>query len=100
MVTIIFMSHATLPTTICWSHQLPEDRASPVGLVCPECKQRLYLQPPSGRCRSFWESQPVAYGLDGRPCFVYTLVWDDFQIRSVHPPESEHDPRSRNLVTK
>ena len=66
---------------------------SRVGIVCPECKQRLYLNPPQGRCRSFWESQPVAYSLDRSPCFVFSLNWDDFQIRSLHPAGSDADPR-------
>lgn len=95
LATIERMSH-NIPTTLCLTHQLPEESASPVGLVCPECKQRLYLEPPAGRCRSFWESQPAAYALDGRPCFVYTLVWDDFRIRSLHRAESQSDPRSQN----
>ena len=43
----------------------------------------------------FWESQPGAYDLNRRPCFVYTLIWDDFRIRSLHPPDSETDPRGR-----
>lgn len=81
--------------TICLTHQLPEDQMSPVGLVCPHCKQRLYTAPPQGRCRAFWESQPMAYSLDGEPCFVYTLLWDDFRIRSLHPPHATEDPRSR-----
>lgn len=81
--------------TRCLVHQLLEDQMSPVGLVCPACKQRLYTRPPRGRCRSFWESQPEAYGLYGQPCFVYTLMWDDFRIRSLHPPESHDDPRGR-----
>ena len=80
--------------TLCLKHQLAEDQASRVGLVCPECKRRLYLDPPAGRCMSFWESQPAAYGLDGRPCFVFTLMWKTFRIRSLHPPDSETDRRA------
>lgn len=38
---------------------------------------------------SFWESQPVAYRLDREPCFVYSLKWDDFRIRSLHLPEND-----------
>ncbi len=78
-----------LMTAHCLTHQLPADQASPVGLVCPRCKQRLYLRPPRGRRRSYWESQPVAYSLTGEPCFVYTLLWDDLRIRCMHPPEAE-----------
>ncbi len=70
---------------------------SPVGLVCPQCKQKLYTDPPRGRCLSFWESQPAAYSAEGEPCFVYTLVWDDFRIRSLHAPESQDDPRGRRI---
>ena len=62
---------------------------SPLGLVCPRCKQRLYANLPSGPCRSFWEIQPAAYSLDGKPCFVYTPWWDDYRIRSLHPPDSQ-----------
>lgn len=72
--------------TQCLTHQLPEDQMSPIGLVCPHCKERLYTQEPTGRCRSYWESQPMAYSLEGDPCFVYIIKWDDFQIRSLHPP--------------
>lgn len=84
--------------THCLTHQLTEDQTSPIGLVCPRCKQRLYADPPLGRCVSYWESQPEAYSLRGDPCFVYTLVWDDFRIRSLHPPHAESDDRSRNRV--
>jgi len=38
---------------------------------------------------SFWESQPVAYSLDRKPLFAYTLMWDDFRIRSLHPPDDD-----------
>ena len=69
-----------------------------VGTVCAHCKQRLYVEPPVGMCRSYWESQPAAYTLIGEPCFVYTLKWDDFQIRTLHPPGVEFDLRSRNVV--
>lgn len=70
---------------------------SKAGLVCPECKRRLYLDPPQGKCRTFWESQPVAYSLDRKPCFVYSLMWDDYRIRSLHPADSETDPRGAML---
>ncbi len=79
--------------TTCLEHQRLEDQMSRVGLVCPECKRRLYLEPPSGRCMSFWESQPAAYTRDGRPCFVFTLMWDDYRIRSLHAADSETDQR-------
>ena len=91
------MERAARTTTFCLTHQLPEEQTSPVGLICSQCKHRLYTRPPQGRCRNFWESQPAAYGLDGKPCFVYTLWWDDFRIRSLHPPESHVDPRAENV---
>ncbi len=65
-----------------------------VGRVCTECKRRLNAQPPRGSMRGWWESQPAAYTPDGRPCFVYTLSWDDFRIRSLHGAESNVDERS------
>lgn len=82
----------------CLTHQLPEDQASLIGPVCRHCKQRLYVSPPQGVCRSYWESQPEAFTLEGEPCFVYTLVWDDFRIRTLHPPGTEFDVRSQNAV--
>jgi hypothetical protein len=89
------MNHPTRATTLCLTHQLVEDQASPVGLVCRQCKLLLYTQPPAGRCRSFWESQPAAYSMTRKPCFVYSLMWDDFRIRSLHPPNSQNDPRGK-----
>ena len=86
-----------LPFTRCLLHQLPEDQATPLGLVCVHCKQRLYTRPPQGRCLSCWESQPEAYSLDGRPCFVFTLIWDDYRIRSLHPPGSDEDARGARV---
>jgi hypothetical protein len=86
------MSHDSSPTTYCLVHQLPEDQATPLGLVCRRCKQRLEAQPPTGRCLSFWESQPEAYSLNREPCFVYTLIWDDFRIRSLHPAHEAIEP--------
>lgn len=65
-----------------------------LGLVCPRCKHRLYAQPPQGGRRGCWESQPAAYSLKGKPCFVYTLIWEDYRIRSLHPPDSTEDARS------
>lgn len=38
---------------------------------------------------SFWESQPVAFSLDREPCFVYSLMWENYRIRSVHLPDQE-----------
>lgn len=69
---------------------------SPVGLVCPDCKRRLYTQPPAGRLRTCWESQPGAWSLHREPCFVYTLMWDDWRIRSLHAAGDEFDLRSQN----
>ena len=83
--------------TLCLTHQLPEDQVSPIGLVCPRCKQRLYTQPPLGHCMSYWESQPAAYSAKGEPCFVFTLAWDDFRIRSLHPPHSDTDKRAKKI---
>src|SRR5882724_9088166 len=80
----------------CLEHQAPEDQMSPAGLVCPECKQRLYTQPPIGPLRTFWESQPGAWTVDREPCFVYSLLWDDYRIRSLHAVGEEFDVRSRH----
>lgn len=82
--------------TQCLTHQLPEDQGSPVGPVCSLCKQRLYVNPPRGRVSSCWESQPGAYTLAGEPCFVYTIIWEDFRIRSLHPAGVLIDLRSVN----
>lgn len=75
--------------TRCLTHQLLEDFPSSVGLICPECYARLQHDPPRGPCRSFWESQPVLS--NGDPCAVFALVWDDFQIRSLHPTSALED---------
>lgn len=75
--------------TFCLEHRLPEDQPSPYGLVCCECHARLLADPPQGPCRGFWESQPVLRG--DEPCSVFTLVWDNFQIRSLHPPSALND---------
>ncbi len=72
------------PTTRCLEHQLPEDQPSPLGLICRECQARLLQDPPRGSCRAFWESQPTNDS-NGEACAVFTLTWDDFQIRSQHP---------------
>src|SRR5262245_63623326 len=79
----------------CLTHQLPEVQAGPVGLVCSRCRQHLQVAPPRGRCSAYWESQPAAYSLDGEPCFVYVLAWDNYRIRSLHPPHSHADPRGQ-----
>jgi len=88
------MKHEYPQVTHCLNHQLPEDQTSMIGLVCPQCKHRLYTNPPVSEMRGFWESQPVAYSLDGRPCFVYSLMWENFRIRSLHAAESSADERS------
>lgn len=72
--------------TWCLAHQLPEDQPSSVGLVCPECKRRLTGDPPRGRCLGFWETQPALRTGHEEPRPIFTLVWDDFRIRSLHPP--------------
>lgn len=69
---------------------------SPAGLVCPECKRRLYTRPPAGVLRTFWESQPGGWTISREPCFVYSLLWDDFRIRSIHSAGAEFDVRSVN----
>ncbi|WP_417380477.1 hypothetical protein [Gimesia sp.] len=73
--------------TICLDHQREEDQATPFGMVCPECKHRLYTNPPRGNLMSFWESQPVAFSLDHEPCFAYSLMWENYRIRSIHLPD-------------
>ena len=78
----------------CLEHQAAEDQMSPYGLVCPQCKRRLYTHPPVGPLRTFWESQPGAWTVDRQPCFVYSLLWDDFRIRSLHPAGDAFDVRS------
>ncbi|QDU11683.1 hypothetical protein [Gimesia aquarii] len=75
--------------TICLEHQCVEDQATPVGMVCPHCKHRLYTNPPQGNVMSFWESQPVAYSLKQEPCFAYSLMWENYRIRSVHLPQND-----------
>lgn len=69
--------------TRCLEHRLPEDQPSPFGLICRKCHSRFVHDPPRGPCRGFWERQPVLS--DGEPCSVFTLTWDNFQIRSLHP---------------
>lgn len=84
----------------CLEHQRVEDRTSWLGPVCPLCKARMYSRPPRGTCRSYWESQPVACSLTTRePMFVYTLVWTDFRIRTLHAPETDEDFRSQNRTS-
>ena len=75
--------------THCLEHQLPEDHPSSVGLICRKCHSRLLQDPPRGQCRGYWESQPIIS--DGDPCSVFTLVWDNFQIRSLHPTSAWED---------
>lgn len=82
----------------CLSHQLPEDQTSPIGRVCSRCKHRLYVDPPQGEGRGFWESQPAAYTLLREPCFVYRLVWSDFEIRTLHGAGTDADQRSTRLL--
>ena len=77
------MDISLMMKTVCLVHQLPEDQPSSLGLICCECKQRLDCEAPQGHCRSFWESQPVIS--NGDPCAVFTLAWDNFRIRSLHP---------------
>ena len=84
-MTCASASTAIAATTLCLTHQLPEDQPSSLGLLCRLCKEHIQRQPPTGRCLSFWESQPVH--IAGESCSVFTLVWDDFQIRSLHPPQ-------------
>ena len=76
-------------TTICLEHQRIEDQATPLGMVCSQCKHRLYTNPPVGNLMSYWESQPVAYTLKHEPCFAYSLHWEGFRIRSIHLPEND-----------
>jgi hypothetical protein len=46
---------------------------------------------------SYWESQPAAYSTEREPCFVFILAWDDFRIRSLHPPRSDSDKRAEKV---
>ena len=87
-MNLIAQSTITVQTR-CLEHQLPEDLPSPLGLICRECHARLRLDAPRGPCRGYWESQPVLS--DGDPCSVFALVWDDFQIRSLHPTTAWED---------
>jgi len=84
-------------STFCLAHQLPEDDSSPVGLVCARCRHQLRADPPRGNPLCCWESQPPVFGLDGSPCFVYTLIWENFRIRSLHPAELQTDFRSHDV---
>lgn len=86
------MNYETI-VTICLEHQRSETLATPIGRLCPSCKEHLYTRPPSGKSMAFWESQPVAYSRNREPCFVFTQIWDDFQIRSLFPP----DPTAEKL---
>lgn len=79
--------------THCLTHQFEEDQATPLGMMCPCCKLRLYAIPPEGPCRAFWESQPGAYTLAREPLFVFSLMWNDFRIRSLHLDGTLEDER-------
>ena len=68
----------------CLIHQQAELSTSPLGLVCPCCKQAVYLQPAS-KHRSYWESQPGAYTLDKQPIFIHVRQTDTLKIRSLRP---------------
>lgn len=95
------MLHSPGRRTYCLEHQRDEDQPSPRGLVCPLCHARLTQSPPRGICRSNWESQPAAYTVHGEPCWVYTLTWADFRIRSLHwngdQGTSEHPSESNGV---
>lgn len=84
--------------TICLTHQLPEDQPSSIGLICSECHARMLRDPPIGPCRSFWESQPVT--LEGECGSVFALVWENFQIRSLHPDSAweEAERLARSVI--
>ncbi|QDV49276.1 hypothetical protein [Gimesia fumaroli] len=84
--------------TICLEHQCAEDQATPFGMVCPQCKRRLYTNPPQGNLMSFWESQPVAFTLDREPCFAYSLMWEDYRVRSIHLPDQEATARESSEI--
>jgi len=83
------MQRARLRSTICLEHQLPEDEPSPLGMVCRECLHVVETRYDAERCISFWESQPMAYTLAGEPCFVFTIIWDEQRIRSLHIPQPQ-----------
>jgi hypothetical protein len=83
------MTHAhstsTVTPGICLIHQQVETRTSPAGLVCPCCKQALYLQTAGGEVRSYWESQPGAYTLEKHPIFIRVRQVGQVKIRSLCP---------------
>lgn len=79
--------NASEARTYCLSHQQEESCASPLGLICPDCFQRLGRRGFPRPARSYWESQPRAWSLDRRPCFCYVLKFNDLEIRSLHPAE-------------
>ena len=87
--SIYYMKHSHSEiTSWCLVHQEPETQASPYGKVCPHCKMKIYsglLEAPRNR---YWGSQPGAYRLNGLPCFIYNIIWDNFQIRSLQFKES------------
>jgi hypothetical protein len=66
------------------------------GLSSSFCNRpRLNQQQP---LRTFWESQPGACAPDGEPCFIYSLMWSDYRIRSLHAAGDDFDLRSLNVV--
>lgn len=94
------MDHSYPNYNQCLAHQLPEDQMSPIGLVCRQCKQSLYVHPAPGQRMGYWESQPAAYTLQREPCFVYRLKWPTGEIRSLHPVDSNVDLRGPKLAVK
>ena len=78
------------PMPHCLEHHRIADQATPWGMVCPDCKRRLYtaeVEP-----RRFWLSQPEAYTLDGRPRFVSVIRLGDEQLRTLATPEPAPSP--------
>ena len=98
MCGMLHRLHIHESETFCLEHQRPEDRPSSRGLLCAECHARLIEAPPQGAICSYWESQPAAYTLQGDPCWVYTLVWSDFRIRSLHWNGQQGLPKSTDSV--
>ncbi len=75
---------STSTSTYCLTHQRVEDICSPLGRVCRECAGEVRRRKLRRPRYAYWESQPPAFSLSGTPQFVYTLLWDDFRIRSLH----------------
>ena len=84
MCSMLYRPENHASESYCLDHQRAEDVPSACGLVCAECHARLITAPPQGACCSYWESQPAVYTLLREPCWVYTLIWTDFRIRSLH----------------